>query len=419
MDEAPVSPAPGGTHRLAAFSLDLDRLELRDATGAPVPLRPQSLAVLDCLARHAGALVSKEALLHAVWPDVVVTEDSLVQCIKEIRRALHDDEHRLVRTEVRRGYRLVGLAPADDGDAEPAFAQEIRFATTRDGVRIAYALSGPADGLPLVRAAHWMTHLDCDWRDSPSAPRIRAWSQRYRLLRYDGRGWGLSDRDCGTGGPDEWQADLEAVVDAAGLRRFALFGMSGGAAISIRYAAHHPERVCHLVLMGGFAQGPLRRGPRATPLASIEAMQRLILDGWGQDNDAFRQLMTSQLWPGASISQMRAFNHLQRMASSPQAAAAMLRAMAEIDVVSELAGVRCPTLVAHSRDDARAPFEEGRRMAAAIPGARLEALETGNHTPLPGEPAYAHLNQLIDSFLQPAPGQAQPVERRAPLRVVS
>ena len=206
---------------IAGHVLRFEPLELRDSSGASITLRAQTLAVLACLARRPHALVSKDTLMRSVWPDVVVTDDSLVQCIAELRRALNDSDHRIIRTEPKRGYRLAATTAAarDEAVAQSPieFKQNIRFAIAPDGVRIAYALSG--SGPPLVRAPHWMTHLDWDWRSSVFGPRIQAWSRKFTLLRYDARGIGLSDREAMPGPLDQWVEDLETSVDAAGLER--------------------------------------------------------------------------------------------------------------------------------------------------------------------------------------------------------
>jgi pimeloyl-ACP methyl ester carboxylesterase len=415
--------ASSETLDLQGFRFDAARAELRTATGARVSLRPQVLAVLEHLARHAGSVVTKDELMAAVWPDVIVTEDSLVQCIGELRRALNDDAHRVVQTQPRRGYRLMPQAAASPAPSVPnpqpqsGFQQEIRFATAADGARLAFATSG--SGAPLVRAAHWMSHLDWDWRSSTLGPRIQAFAQRYLFLRYDGRGYGLSDWNAEPGPLDQWVSDLETVVDNAGLDRFALLGASGGAPVSIRFAARHPRRVTALVLLGGFARGVLRRGGGASVAQNFEAMARLLEDGWAQDNAAFRQLMTSMFWPGASAEQMDSFNHLQRVSCSAKRAVELLRRIADFDATADAALVQCPTLVLHSPRDSRVPFEEGRLIAASIPGARLEPFDSPNHTPLADEPAFKHVQTAIDHFLRDAvaPGQRDAV--RTVLRVVN
>ena len=392
---------------LPGFSFDPVQAELLTESGDSVSLRPLAREVLLCLARKVGQVVGKDELMRTVWPNVVVTDDSLVQCIAELRRALKDNEHRIVRTEPRRGYRLVGSAAVNghaamaSPDAPVEFQQDIRFATTADGVRIAYAVSGA--GLPLVRTAHWMTHLGWDWRSATFGPRIQALARCFRLVRYDGRGYGLSDWDAAPATLDESVAELESVVDAAGLTRFCLLGPSGGAATAIRYAARHPQRVERLILLGGFARGSLRRGERSAPREHCEALARLIEDGWGQDNPAFRQLITSLLWPGAGEREMASFNHLQRVSCTPAAAAGAMRRSVNFDSTEDLPNVKCPTLVLHSPRDSRVPFEEGRLIAAMIPGARLEPFDSPNHTPLLDEPAFEHVHRAIIEFMRTSP----------------
>ena len=275
--------------------------------------------------------------------------------------------------------------------------QTIRFATAADRVRIAFAQSGHGD--PLVRAAHWMTHLEWEPQTPVWGPWLRALSRRNRLLRYDTRGTGLSDRDPPSMSLDAQLSDLESVVDAAGLQQFALLGMSWGGAIAIRYAARHPERVSRLLLFDAFARGPLARGSGSVPQAAFEAMCTLVETGWGQDNPAFRQMFTTQFWPRATLEHWQAFNELQRRSCTPEFAVRLIRMTAAVDVSADLAQVRCPTLVLHCRGDQRAPFEEGRLVAAGIPGARFEPLSSDNHVPLYGEPAFETALSLVDGFL--------------------
>jgi pimeloyl-ACP methyl ester carboxylesterase/DNA-binding CsgD family transcriptional regulator len=279
-----------------------------------------------------------------------------------------------------------------------AFKQEIRFTRSADGTRLAYAVHG--DGYPLVRAAHWLTNIELDWQTPVWRPWFEAFGGRYRFFRYDSRGCGLSDRDATEVSLDRLVADLEAVVDAAGLDRFALLGASQGGAISISYAARHPERVSHLVLLGAFARGPLRRAPSAEEVESIRAQIKLIEVGWGQDSSAFLQLFTSQIFPRATAEQARSFNELQRMSCSPEQAARIVRAYYDFDASAELPRVASPTLVLHARGDVRVPFAtEALHVASSIPGARLVPLETNSHAPLAGEPAFDRVLEEIDAFL--------------------
>jgi pimeloyl-ACP methyl ester carboxylesterase len=209
----------------------------------------------------------------------------------------------------------------------------------------------------------------------------------------------LSDRGVPMATLDDEVRDLEAVVDTAGLDRFALLGRSQGGAISIRYAARHPDRVSRLVIIGGFARGALCRGAKSPSMENINAFCRVLEDGWGDENSALRQIWTSYAFPSASKEHQDAYNHMQRVACSPQDAARIHRSVSELDASADLASVQCPTLVLHNPDDALIPFEEGRLIASGIGGARLETFASRNHQPLPGEPAFDHVMRLIDEFL--------------------
>lgn len=278
--------------------------------------------------------------------------------------------------------------------------QQIQFSQSIGGTRIAFSTTGTGTQMPsLVRAAHWLGSLDFDGQTPVWAPWIEALARRHRLTRYDCRGCGLSDRDVDNFSLDELVGDLESVVDSAGLKRFALLGMSQGGAVSIAYTARHPERVSHLVLCGAFARGTLVRDRSDRQRELFQAMIRLVELGWGQDNPAFLQMFTSQFFPNATQAQAHAFNEIQRRATHPSTAAQLMRAFADMDASSYLSQIRVPTLVLHSRGDHRVPMEEGRLLASSIPGARFEPLDSTSHVPLPGEPAFNRLHALLHQFL--------------------
>jgi pimeloyl-ACP methyl ester carboxylesterase/DNA-binding CsgD family transcriptional regulator len=278
-----------------------------------------------------------------------------------------------------------------------AFHQDIRFTHSADGTRLAYAVNG--QGTALVRAAHWLTNIDRDWRTPVWRPWFDALGAHHRFYRYDSRGCGLSDREASDASLDVLVSDLEAVVDAAKLERFALLGISQGGAVSMAYAVRHPERVSHLVLLGAFARGPLRRNPTSDEIESHLAQVKLIETGWGQDNPAFRQLFTNQFFPNATPDQVRSFNDLQRMSCTAPHAARLVSRFNDIDASSYLPRVACPTLVLHTRGDMCAPFDEGLFIASSISGARLVPLETKSHVPTPGEPSFDRVIEEIDAFL--------------------
>ena len=282
--------------------------------------------------------------------------------------------------------------------------QQIQFSTTADGVRVAYATTGA--GPPLVKAANWFSHVQFDWE----SPVWRHWhaelSRHHTYYRYDRRGCGLSDWDVEQSF-EAFYADIESVVDAAGLDRFVLFGSGHGGAVAAAYAARHPEKVSHLVLYGALGLGRARRDPSPRQRDVIEMNLKLAELGWGGDDPAFHQFFTAQFMPDATTEQMRWFTELQRASTSPQFAVRHLRAVFDIDVTALAPEVRCPTLVLHAQGDLRIPFDEGRRLATLIPGARFVPLAGRNHLLLEHEPAWRQFVSELRSFL-PTPTHAPP-----------
>ena len=218
------------------------------------------------------------------------------------------------------------------------------------------------------------------------------------MLPKFARGNGLSDWDVGDIELNHFVIDLEAVVDAQQLERFDLFGVSQGCAVSIAYAVRHPERVRKLILYGGFALGRRLRG-KPMENEQAEAILTLMRTGWGQENPAFRQFFTSLFIPDATPDQMQWFNNLQKVTTSAENAVKMRLISDGMSVVDLLPRVACPTLVLHCRDDAVQPFEEGRRIAAGIPGARFVALDGRNHLILASDPGWPRFQQEVSSFL--------------------
>jgi pimeloyl-ACP methyl ester carboxylesterase/DNA-binding CsgD family transcriptional regulator len=278
-----------------------------------------------------------------------------------------------------------------------ALSQQIRFCTTSDGVRIAYALAGK--GPPLVRAPHWLTHLEYDWHTPIWRHFLDELAREHTLLRFDQRGCGLSDRDPPEISFAGWLRDLEAVADAAGFERFAVFGMSQAAAVGIEYAARHPQRVTHLLLLGGYARGKLTRDPTPRAVEDAETQLKMVEIGWRQEDPSYRLAFASQFMPDASLEQLRAMSELMRISASGESAARMMRAFFAIDVRESAQRVRCPALLLHGRGDVRCPFEEGRLLAGLIPDASLVPLETRNHVLLWDEPAFKQFVDEMRAFL--------------------
>jgi pimeloyl-ACP methyl ester carboxylesterase/DNA-binding CsgD family transcriptional regulator len=275
--------------------------------------------------------------------------------------------------------------------------QQIQYCHARDGVRIAVAATGK--GPPLLRAGPWFSHVAFDGQSPVWAHWLRELSSEHTYIRFDQRGCGLSDWTPSAFAFESWVTDLEVVVDRLGLRRFPLFGMSQGGAIAIAYAARHPERVSHLILLGAYAQGRLRRTSCALQREEAETLLKLMRIGWGRDNQAFRQLFTSLLIPDGTLEQHRWFNELERVSTTPENALAMIEASYQIDVTALAERLDVPTLVCHARHDAHVPFEDGRSLAALIPSASFLPLESKNHVLLEDEPAWSRFLLEVRSFL--------------------
>ncbi|MGB8332294.1 MAG: alpha/beta fold hydrolase [Polyangiales bacterium] len=274
--------------------------------------------------------------------------------------------------------------------------QEIRFCTSFDGTRIAYATVG--EGPPIVKAANWLTHLEFDWESPVWRHVFTELSRDHMLVRYDDRGNGLSDWDVEDISFDAFYRDLENVVDTLRLDRFALLGISKGASVSAAYAARHPERVSHLILLGGFATGRLVEASERRRENEM-AMRTLMRASWGADNPAFRQLFTSTFIPNATPEHVKWFNDLQRISTSPDNALRLRIAAAEIDVRDLLPEIQAPTLVMHSRRDAAVEYERGLALAGGIPKARFVTLDSQNHLLTEDEPAWAKFLDELRRFL--------------------
>ena len=278
-----------------------------------------------------------------------------------------------------------------------ALEQRIGFCTSSGGVKIAYATHGT--GPPLVKVANWLTHLEHDWHSPIWRHWLEGLAEGHTVVRYDERCCGLSDWDAERLDIEAWVDDLEAVVDAAGLERFALLGLSQGGPIAIAYAVRHPERVSHLIFCGGYARGRAKRPGSADQQLENDVLLSLMKVGWGRDDQTFRQVFTSLFIPGATSEQMAWFDELQRISTSPENAERLEQAWYQIDVTDLLARVTAPTLVAHAREDRAVPFAEGRLLAAGIVGARFLPLDSGNHILLADEPAWPAFLSELHAFI--------------------
>lgn len=274
--------------------------------------------------------------------------------------------------------------------------QKVSYCFAKDGVRIAYAVTG--SGPVLVKTANWLNHLELDWGSPLWGRMVGSLSETFRLVRYDERANGLSDWNVNDLTFDALVSDLEAVVDALGLERFPLFGLSQGAAVSIEYAARHPHRVSHLILLGGYSCGWRHR---ASPdeVAEREAVITLVRHGWGKDSAVYRQIFSESFTPTATPEEIDWFNDFQRQTVSPANAVAFLELFSRIDVRQHLAALNVPTLVLHARGDQRVGMDQAIELASSIKGASLITLDTDNHILRAQEPAMEMVLERIRAFL--------------------
>ncbi len=373
----------------------------------PQHLEPQVFDVLAHLVENRHRVVPKSELLDTVWGHQFVTESALTTRIKQLRQAVGDTgkEQKVVQTIHGRGYRFVAsVQEMPDAVERPRLAmpdelrQDISFCTAPDGTRLAFATIG--SGPPLMRAAHWMTHLDYDWQ----SPVWRHWlvgmARGRTLVRYDERGNGLSDHDVTDFSFETMVDDFATVVDEMGLERFPILGLSQGGAVAVVYAARHPERVSHLVLVGAYSQGRLARAKTEEEIREANMQFEMVRLGWGKDDPAFRRFFASRFIPDAPAELWESFAELMRRTTSPANAARLLEEWANIDVGEIAREVQAPTLVLHARDEIAIPWEQGRMLASLIPGARLVPLASRNHLLRADEPAWEHLLTEIDAFLE-------------------
>ena len=350
--------------------------------------------LIDRLRRDASRALPYAHALHALHPQDR-TIAAAKQVLAEQAREQAIKASTLERPEERHAAPSVGPSAAEPKPDRSLPIVDIRFCTANDGARIAYSVMG--EGPPIVKTATWMSHLQFDSESPIWRHWIEGLAAQNRLVRYDERGSGLSDREVGDLSFEAMLLDLESVVDAAHLDQFTLLGISQGCAISIAYVVKHPQRVSHLILWGGYAQGWRARGD-PDEIARSAAMGTLMRQDWGKDNPAFRQLFTAFFVPEATHEQMDWLNELQRKTVSPENAARLYEIFANIDVSAMLHKVTTPTLVLHAHGDQMVPHRCGREISEGIPGARFITLESSNHLLLAHEPAFVRLLDEVRRF---------------------
>ena len=390
------------TYEFANCLIDPDR-HLFLCDGLPVHLEPQVFDLILIIVDRKGRLVSKEDLVETVWHGLSVSDATISARINAARKAVGDTgrAQAIIKTVHGRGFQLnvevkAAKAPSQTPDLARSETQNIKFTRSAHGARIAFSKSG--DGPPVVRVAHWLSHLELDWHSPVWRPLIDALDSKNTLYRYDQRGTGLSSRDLEDADIDAFTDDLKAVADANNLDRFPIFAASQAVPVALRFAQKYPERVSGLVLYGGYVKGRALREAAPGDIDE-ETVLSLIRAGWGKASSPFVNAFSSLFMPDATPAQLTDFVKMQTETISPENAARLRQIIDRFDVSGVLASIRTPTLVIHAISDAVQPVEQGRILASEIEGARYVSLGSRNHVPLPQEETWTTMMREVQLFL--------------------
>ena len=378
------------------FNSDLQALIYTD--GRVVPLRPQTSDVLRVLVENEGRIVSKNEIIETVWGTRVATDDSVYQCISEIRHAINSTDEVRIRTASKRGYvfeqRSTQTTSARLTISRP---EPIRFVNSADGTRIAWTASG--EGVPILKAPNWITHLGAERRNKLYGPFFDELGRQARIVRYDQRGNGMSSWFIPPLSMEAMCADILAVADAAELPTFYLLGVSQGVAFAVAFAAQYPDRVRGIIGRGGYALGDLAGGNERNR-QNYEAGVKLVEIGWDSDDPTFRRHFTSRIAPDATPEMAREFDELQRISVPKENLHDFMEFDALLNVTQAARQVKCPVLLMHSRGDLMVPFSDGQHLASLLPNCSFIPLSGDNHALIPGTPAFKQCMQAIEVFLQ-------------------
>jgi pimeloyl-ACP methyl ester carboxylesterase/DNA-binding winged helix-turn-helix (wHTH) protein len=373
----------------AGLTLDMERLSL-EHQHKQVDLRPKSFDVLHYLAENAGRIVAKDELIRKVWSGVSVTDDSVVHCINEIRNAIGDRDRQIIKTIPRRGY-LFAAPVVEAGTtvaAAPTPVSSVNYAKSGE-VHIAYRVWGDATS-PLVFCPPFVTHVETLWTEPGAAQFLNSMGRFARVIWFDKRGTGMSDRADKMPSMDERVDDVRAVMDAVGVERATIMGPSEGGSLAAYFAATHPQRCEGLILYGAFASF-------TSWLQTEEALQQFLhyIDmSWG--SGASLPMFAPSMAGNVAFTEW--WGRVERFGASPADAMALMRLNSQIDITGILPSIRVPTLVVHRTADPAINIEGGRQLAARIPNARLVELSGVDHFPWLGENADEIL-RLFEEFM--------------------
>lgn len=385
--------------RFADCILDPDCQSLRRG-GARVAVEPQVFALIRLLAENAERMVTRDEMIKVVWGGRVLSESAISSRIAAARKAVGDDGRRqaVIRTIHRRGLQMavpVTSGPAVQPVAAPPAAR-IRFARADDGAMLAYAIDGT--GPPATVVANFMTDLEKERQVAGLHELYDALTVGNRVLRFDQRGAGLSDRRLDRVDIGETAEDLRAVLDAAELDRTALFALSSGALTALTFAALYPARVTRMVVVGGYVDGRLRRVGQIDPAS--DPIRGLYDEGWQDPQSVLMTACMTAYLPDGSGDLARGIAAHFQASTSRENILAFRDAINVASVGHCLSRIACPVLVIHARHDRIHPIAEAQKLAAGIPKAELLVLESGNHIPLPGQPGWSNYLNATLAFLR-------------------
>ena len=367
--------------------------------GTSVPVEPQVFDLLALLAANPVRVVTTDEIVEQVWRGRIVSDSTISARIAAARKAVGDSgkDQAVIRTVSRRGLQLIAPVNAPDAAPEPraSATQTVRYATASDGARIAYAVAG--SGPPLLIGFYMGTDLDIDWNAPTNRPLYDALIPHHTVIRLDARGTGLSDRGIEEVDFARNATDILSVADAIGLDRFALLAESGGCLDTITFAATYPDRVSHLILAGGYAEGrSLREGGKPPESDSIRA---IIDEGWGKPDNAFATGFATLYFPEGPHDAVRVIAENMGKSVSRETIILYRDAVNTASVIDLLPAIQAPTLIVHGRNDHVHPLSEARKLARGIKNAELLVLESANNIPIPGHPTFPTYVDAILAFL--------------------
>lgn len=370
--------------------------------GVAVSIEPKVIDLLLVLVQNPDVLMSKDMLIDIVWDGRIVSDSAIAACVSAARKAVGDDgkAQAIIRTVPRRGVMFVGAVERDGPKPVQASATPlqdatpiIKYATADDGTKIAYSVSG--SGPPLLRVAHFPSHLELEWSEPTERTFFDALIPHHTLIRMDFRGSGLSDMDVTDFSDERMARDIGVVADAIGLDRFALLGASSGSGPAIQFAAESPERVSHLVLLGGYVEGRSARHSSERAHGD-DVFLRMIESGWSTPGSQFISGYLSVYFPDVPPELLDLLARNIQQSTTLENEIAMRQLINNRSFADVLDAVQTPTLVMHARDDAAHPLEQGQKLAKGIADAQLIVLESRNHYPVPGEDSWqVHVDAML------------------------